>query len=262
MKIRIYLSLFLLACSPFAGAQVIQAEQPTPEYVKEFSNLAKEKREEFGLHKSKAQQFFRQKRTFECLDQVYKANQIFEKDPSIWNLKGACYVEMRLFEKAREAYEEALSIDDRNTGVHFNLAEMDFVTKDWAEASEKFDQLMERMESQSDGPLEGPLLGLQRLALFKKMLSEYKLGNEEEAKQLAKENWEDFDDTPFTYYSKAALELFKGNEEEGKKWIQSAVRVFGGFEEVGNWQDTLIEIGLVKSFYGGDEGEEIPAAIE
>lgn len=209
----------------------------------------------YGEHKMKGETFFRQKRTFESLEQIHLALKIFDEDPSMWNLKGSCHVEFRSFEKAREAFKRALAIDGDNTGVLFNLAEMDFVTKEWKGCSEKMTTLMEKLEEGSNGEMSEPTLNLHHLALFKKMLSQLKLGQEEEARQLAKDNWEDWDDTPFTYYSKAALSYFEEDEEEANRWIMSAVRVFGGLDAVANWQDTLIEFGYVKSFYGGEEGE-------
>lgn len=249
MKIKFYFGLLFLGLAGALSAQQPEADKAMPAFVKEFSNLAQEDRESFGLLRSKAQEYFGQDRVFESLEKLHEAAKIFENDPAVWNLRGACYVKLRSFEQAKESYERALAIEENNLGVLFNLAEMDFVTANWKGASEKFGNIAKKISGEVDGPLEGQALSLQRLALFKKLLCEYKLGNEESARKIAEDHWDNFDDTPFTNYSKAALALFEGDEEKGNEWLASASRVFGREGEIDNWQDTLIEIGLVRSLY-------------
>ena len=62
------------------------------------------------------------------------------------------------------------------------------------------------------------------------------------------------DDSPLFYYGKAALEYAKDNGAEAEVWLARAGRIFrtedGGL--LAPWQDTLIEFGYIKSFYGGD----------
>ena len=175
----------------------------------------------------------------------------------MWNLKGSCYVEFRSFAKGREAFQRALALDPDNSGILFNLAEMDFVTKRWKDCVAKMDALSAQLLEDSNGEPNEQVSQLQRLALFKKMLALIKLGKNSEAREVAETHWQDWDDTPFTYYSKAALDYSEGNEEEANRWLMSAVRVFGGLDKVANWQDTLIEFGYVRSFYGGDDDGDI-----
>lgn len=270
MNRKLVLSLAFLSAahSLVFGQDDVEVEAPAtkvaevPAYMNQFSNLTEEKRQRYAEHKIKAEQFFRQKRTFESLDEIHQALKIFEQDPGLWNLKGSCHVEFRSFSKAREAFQRALAIDEKNTGILFNLAEMDFVTKEWKDCVEKMTTLVQRLEESTDGEMEEATLNLHHLALFKILLSQLKLGQDDKARQLAEDNWEDWDDTPFTYYSKAALAYHEKDDEAANDWIMSAVRVFGGLENVANWQDTLIEYGYVKSFYGGDEGENIGDAGE
>lgn len=255
MKLTILpLTLLLALASPLFSQEAAEAPEVNA-IMRAFGNLPEEKRNLYQEHRAKAEQYFRQKRTFECLDEIHKGLEIFEEDPALWNLKGSCHVEFRSFEKAKEAFRRSLALEEQNTGVLFNLAEMDFVTKNWKGASAKFSSLTAKLEKQVEGDLEGPILDLHRLALFKKMLSELKLGNLEEAQAIAEKNSEDWDDTPFTYYAKAAMAFHEGDEETANGWVMSAVRVFGGMEGVANWQDTLIEIGYIKSFYGGEESD-------
>lgn len=251
------LSLLFALASPLLSQEPEAAPQMNA-IMQAFSNLPKEKRMEYQEHRAKAEQYFGQKRTFECLEEIYKGIKIFDQDAALWNLQGSCYVEFRSFEKAKESFRRSLALQKENTGVLFNLAEMDFVTKNWKGASAKFGSLSEALKKKVQGEMEGPLLELHQLALFKKMLSEIKLGNLAEAEAIAKNNSEEWDDTPFTYYSKAALAYHADDQEAGNDWVMSAVRVFGGMQGVANWQDTLIEIGYIKSFYGGEKDENAP----
>lgn len=259
MRIRTYFGMLCLSIAPLVHAQVDSGQTSVPDFVKEFSNLAEDQRAEFGLLRQKAQQFFVQERIFESLEKLHEADKIFSDDPAISNLRGACYVKLRKFEEAGESYLKALALEPENLGVIFNLAEMDFVTKKWEDSSEKFSEIASNITRRSDGPLEGQMLDLHRLAVFKKILSDYKLDRKDAAKKLAEEHWDDFDDTPFTYYSKAAFAYLQGDEDGGLEWIQSALRVFGGAEKVANWQDTMIEAGLLRSFYGGEEKDAAAA---
>ena len=59
-------------------------------------------------------------------------------------------------------------------------------------------------------------------------------------------------DSPIYYYGNAALEYNNDNGAEAEKWLARARRVFGNPRILAPWQDTLIEFGYVKSFYGGD----------
>jgi hypothetical protein len=62
------------------------------------------------------------------------------------------------------------------------------------------------------------------------------------------------DDSPLFYFGKAALEYAKDNGVGAETWLARAGRIFrtddGGL--LAPWQDTLIEFGYIKSFYGGD----------
>ena len=236
-----------------AYAQEAPVEAKRPAFLDNFSNLPLEEREAYGNAKLKARQFFSQKRTFESLEQIHEALLIFDEDPGIWNLKGSCHVEFRSFDKAQIAFQKALALEPNNTGVLFNIAEMHFVTKDWKKCIEKMTNLAELLEVENKGTANPNILELQRLAIFKSLLSHIKLGQKDKAIELAESNWDDFDDTPFTYYSKAALAYSDGEGVKARGWLLSAIRVYGGLQKIANWHDTMIEFGYVQSFYGGND---------
>ena len=115
--------------SGFGSAQAQESEESTePAFVANFSNLPEAKRTEYLAHRSKAYEYSIQKRTFESLGEIHKATEIFDEDPSLWSLKASCYVEFRIFDKAKKAYERSLALRPKDMGTLFNLAEMDFIS--------------------------------------------------------------------------------------------------------------------------------------
>ena len=192
---------------------------------------------------------FNQKRIFEALNAAYDAEAIFDKNPAALNLKGACCVEFRAFDQARALFKQALTLSPGSTSVLFNLAEMDFVTRQWQDCHDGMSELI---------PLLNPKdLGMRRLVEFKLMLAMIKLGKLTEARELA--NKYDFlDDTPFFYYAQAAIAYNENDTTAAERWLGSVRRIFRRPETLAPWQDTLIEFGYIKSFYGGDLGSDVP----
>ena len=48
-----------------------------------------------------------------------------------------------------------------------------------------------------------------------------------------------------------AISYHDGNDSEAERWRASARRVFRRAASLAPWEDTMIEVGFVKSFYGG-----------
>lgn len=240
--------LLLLLLSPLhaqdAEAPPIAAQRNLNENQKEFLNLPEEKRLEFGKHLVEATRFSQQKRIFECLEELYKAEKIFAASHELLNLRGSCYVEMRAFDKAKATFEEALKITPKDSSIRFNMAEVLFVTKNWQRAHDMF------LEILPDVPQES--IALSRLIEFKILLCKIKLGQENEVTILAqKYTWED--DSPYYYYAQGSLAFKNNNLLEAEQWLGRANRIFTNPNMISPWQDTLVEFGYIKSFYGDDE---------
>lgn len=210
---------------------------------REFTNLPKEKRREFSTKLLKAQNLFNQKRVFDALEKIDELDKIFPDHPATLNLRGACYVEIRAFEKANKVFEKVIKLSPDNDRVAFNLAEVDFVTKKWSSAHDRFTKLIPRLpESQK------PMI---RLCEFKLLLCKLKLGKEDEAVALMNK-YDMWDDSPFYYYSRAAIDYHDGRKLEAEKQLRAARFVWQNNAVLAPWQDTLIEFGYIRSFYGGD----------
>ena len=223
-----------------------------PEWQMSFENLSPEDRQRYGELLMRATTLFNQKRIFEALNAANEAEAIFENNPAIMNLKGACHVEFRSFEKARGFFNKALVLSPGNVSVLFNLAEMDFVTHMWQDCHDNMAALIPLLDPKA--------VAMRRLVEFKLMLALIKLDRVAEARELSKKH--DFlDDTPFYYYAQAAIEYHDDNPSQAEQWLGSARRVFRKPETLAPWQDTLIEYGYIKSFYGGDLSDDSPPEL-
>jgi tetratricopeptide (TPR) repeat protein len=237
--------LFLLLVAPLHAQE--EEAPPAPELLpsqQEFLNLPEEQRVEFAKHFSEASRFFQQKRIFECLDAISEAEKIFKNSAELLNLRGSCYVEMRAFDKAMTSFKDALKITPKNTSIRFNVGEVKFVTKQWQEAHDAFQDIL------ADIPENNVALG--RLVEFKILLCKIKLGQKEEAIILA-EKYDFQDDSPYYYYAKASLAYEEEKLLEAEEWLGRANRIFRDPNIIAPWQDTLVEYGYIKSFYGEEE---------
>jgi tetratricopeptide (TPR) repeat protein len=212
-----------------------------------FLNLPEERRKEFFKNLAEANRLFQQKRIFETLNMLNKADAIFTDSPETLNVRGACYVEIRAFDKAMAAFEQALKLAPGNPSVMFNIGEVYFVTKDWQKANDMLEKVLKDIPA-----AQTPLA---RLVEFKILLCKKKLGMKEEAEAMAKKFDMD-DDSPYFCYAQAAIAYDEKKLIEAEEWLARAGRIFQNPDVLAPWQDTLVEFGYIKSFYGNDIGSD------
>lgn len=224
-----------------------QKDTPAVKVWQEFMNLPLEKRKEFGSKLIKVQNLFNQKRIFDAYEKIDELDKIFPDHPAVLNIKGACYVEIRSFDKANAVFRKILEIAPKNTNVQFNLAEVDFVTKQWYAAHDRFEKLIPLLDKKNKGMI--------RLCEFKLLLCKLKTDQVKEAEALA-EKHDEWDDSPFYYYSRAAILYHNDEKLEAEKMLRNVRFVWRNDNSLAAWQDTLIEFGYIRSFYGGDIAED------
>src|SRR6266516_194197 len=130
------------------------------------------------------------------------------------NLRGVILMRQGNYDKAEAALQEAARIDPKFWNARFNLAEIPFLKKDWAEAMKRLEQLLSSGES--DLAKEASQLIQYKILLT--YLQEGK-GNMVDS-MLAK--LELSPDTPAVDYVKAAVALQQKNQSEAKDWISAA----------------------------------------
>ncbi|MGE9271454.1 MAG: hypothetical protein ACQKBU_11680, partial [Verrucomicrobiales bacterium] len=196
----------------------------------------------FHEHLVKARELFQQKRIFETVDELRKAEEIFSESPDIFTLLGACQVEFRAFDKAMGFFEEANKLAPNNPNVLFNIGEVYFVQKDWEKSKETFEEVMALVEKGNQQFL------MSRLVEFKLLLCHIKMDEIENAKELAAK-YDFLDDSPFPYYADAALAFHEGRDIDAEIALARAGRIFKNPAMIAPWKDTLMEFGYIKSFY-------------
>ena len=67
------------------------------------------------------------------------------------NLRGVIMMRQGIYDKAEGALNEALRIDPKFWNARFNLAEIPFLRKDWAQARERFQGLLSSNASELQG---------------------------------------------------------------------------------------------------------------
>jgi tetratricopeptide (TPR) repeat protein len=212
-----------------------------------FLNLPEESRKEFAKHLGEASRIFQQKRIFETMEELDKASAIFKDSPEIHNLRGSCYVEMRAFDKAISEFNSAAALSKDNPSIEFNIGEVNFVTKEWQKAYDIFQKVLKLLPPENTA--------FSRLVEFKILLCMKKLGKDNEAVILA-EKYDFLDDSPFHYYAQATLAYDKNDMVKAEEWLARASRIFRDPNVIAPWQDTLVEYGYIKSFYGEESSTE------
>jgi tetratricopeptide (TPR) repeat protein len=254
MKATHLLSLLVLITPLAAQSSKPAADKSTEQDVQEllpnqeaFLNLPEETRKEFFKNLGEANRLFQEKRIFETLDVLDKATRIFADSPEILNLRGSCYVEMRAFDKALADFTEALSLSKDNASIEFNIAEVYFVTKEWQKCCDIFERILPNIPEKQTA--------LARLVEFKILLCKNKLNQKEEVKKLV-DKYDFLDDSPYYYYAQAAVAYDNKNLIKAEEWLARAGRIFIDPNVLAPWQDTMVEYGYIKSFYGEADGVE------
>src|SRR5205809_798403 len=134
------------------------------------------------------------------------------------NLRGVILMRQGIYDKAEAALHEALRIDSKFWNARFNLAEIPFLRKDWAEARNRFQELLSSNASELQGEAT-------QLIQYKILLT-YLLEGKENMVDSILAKLELFSDTPAVDYVKAAVALQHKNQKEAKDWVGAAEKNF------------------------------------
>ena len=134
------------------------------------------------------------------------------------NLRGVILMRQGIYDKAETALMEALRIDPKFWNARFNLAEIPFLKKDWAEARKRFQDLL----SSNAAELQGDA---SQLIQYKILLT-YLLEDKENMVDSILAKFELSPDTPAVHYANAAIALQHKNTKEAKDWMVAAEKNF------------------------------------
>jgi len=134
------------------------------------------------------------------------------------NLRGVILMRQGIYDKAETALMEALRIDPKFWNARFNLAEVPFLKKDWAEARKRFQDLLSSNATELQGDAS-------QLIQYKILLT-YLLEGKENMVDSILAKFELSPDTPAVHYANAAIALQRKNAKEAKDWMAAAEKNF------------------------------------
>src|ERR1043166_577512 len=134
------------------------------------------------------------------------------------NLRGVIFMREGIYDKAEAALHEALRIDPKFWNARFNLAEIPFLRKDWAEARNRFQELL----SNNASDLQGEAAQLIQY----KILLTYLMEGKDNMVDSILAKFELTPDTPAVHYANAAIALQHKNSKEAKDWMAVAEKNF------------------------------------
>ena len=134
------------------------------------------------------------------------------------NLRGVILMRQAQYAEAEAALQKALATDPKFWNARFNLAEIPFLRKEWAEARKRFEGLLQGNASELQGDAA-------QLIQYKILLT-YLLEGKENMVDSILAKFELSPDTPAVHYSNAAVALQHKNEKEAKDLIAAAEKKF------------------------------------
>src|SRR6266403_3371009 len=138
--------------------------------------------------------------------------------PQVLNLRGAILLEQQKYDEAERFLKQALKADPKFREAQFNLADVPFRNKDYAEARDRFQALLK----QTPGGDQNQAAQLINFRIFLTYLLE---GKDSRAQKL-REQFQFSGDTPALYYSEAAWEFKHDNVDKANDWITSARKIY------------------------------------
>src|SRR5436190_2198741 len=134
------------------------------------------------------------------------------------NLRGVILMRQAQYDPAEAALQKALTTDPKFWNARFNLAEIPFLRKDWAEARKRFEGLLQSGTSELQGDAA-------QLIQYKILLT-YLLEGKDNMVDSILAKFELTPDTPAVTYSNAAVAFQHKNEKEARDLIATAEKKF------------------------------------
>ena len=138
--------------------------------------------------------------------------------PQVLNLRGAILLEQQKYDEAERFFKQALKADPKFREAQFNLADVPFRNKDYAEARDRFQALLK----QTPGGDKNQAAQLINFRVFLTYLLE---GKDSRAQKLM-EQFQFSGETPALYYAEAAWEFKHDNVDKANDWITSARKIY------------------------------------
>jgi len=153
------------------------------------------------------------------------------------NLRGVILMRQGLYDKAEAALSEALRLKPEFWNAGFNLAEIPFQKKEWAEARKRFQALLDSNAEELKGDAS-------ELIQYKILLTYLMEGNGAMVQSILAK-FELSPDTPAVHYANTAIALKGQKLEDARTWMATAEKNFS--PQLNKlFAESLIEIGWMQ----------------
>lgn len=165
-----------------------------------------------------AQQALRQRDLATALKLVDEADKADPNQPATLNLRGEILMQQQQFDQAEAAFKKAAKLDPKLREAQYNLAQIPFKKKNYAQARERFEALYKR----TPGGDKNQAAELIKFKIYMTLLLE---GKESKAHAMM-EDFQFTGDTPALYYAQAAWEYKHNNAQKAADWTGSANKIY------------------------------------
>ncbi len=186
--------------------------------------------------------YMRGVRLQESLEKLNEVEGVTGEFHIVSNMRGAVFTKMRDFKAARAEFEKAIvmtkDMPRENFHPRFNLAEINFVEKNWPQARKEFTDLLASSNV--------PDSGTRRLMEYKIFICHLQEKQAAAADSML-EKFDQYDnDSPAYYFAMAATSFAKEKKEEAEEWLASASKIYP--KEINDvYQDSLVEVGWLQT---------------
>lgn len=207
-----------------------------------LAKLTPEQKQNVAKGLGEVASYMRGVRLQESLEKLNEVEAITGDFHIVANMRGAIYTKMGILKSARTEFEKAAKMTEGQPREHFhprfNLAEIDFVEKKWAESRKAFSELLAKGEV--------PDTGTRRLMEYKILICALQEKQFDQAKEMAAK-FDPYDhDSPAYYFSMAAAAFAQDKKEEAEEWLGSAAKIYP--KELNDvYQDSLVEVGWLQT---------------
>ncbi len=155
----------------------------------------------------------------------------------VQNLRGVVAMQQGEYDQAEAAFRKALEIDPKFLHAGFNLADIPFLRKDWAQARGRFDALLEGVP----GERREEIVPLIQYKILLTVLFE----NKEEDIGTILSKLKGWDDSPAFAYAEAAIAFHRHKQDQGRDWMAAAEKDYSA-QQNKLYLESFYEVGWLR----------------
>jgi Tfp pilus assembly protein PilF len=167
----------------------------------------------------------------QALVRLRDAENIKPGSPIVLNARGNIYTNMRAYEKARECYKQAETLNPGSFEPRLNLTELDYVQGNYEAAASSFTKLLAAYPDLQ--------ASVRALVQFKIVVCQLKLKKDAEAEELVK-RFAFAEESPASYFTRMAFAVHNGDNAGAGALFTKSEKAFGS-ATIAPYLDAMVE---------------------